>query len=135
MLLSTPQDYKMSTTLVLGVKNVPTTEKTRYITKKIKDNTFEVRLEFPESQITRTLNHVDIHTVMKPSMFNLERVSTLVQEERGHLQCDPQYEDALEYTVHHLLNHYKLTMNMTVEYHFFGNLKATSVEVVSATKA
>lgn len=116
---------------VSGVRNSVVDQKTRYIDRATPNASFEIKLHYPESEVTKTLKHTDIYTVTKPSEFNLEPINDFVKQQLGFGADTTDDRDCI---VHYILNNYSMEMKMEVKYHLYGNVTAVSVEVTSISK-
>ena len=99
------------------------------------DTPFEIRLRFPECSVTKSMGHKDIRTLVKLRLLNTTPVMDFIKTKYKSFDVEEEptketSEKELCFSILSILNECNIVMNMTVEYHHFGNLKATSVDAV-----
>jgi hypothetical protein len=108
---------------VKGVKNIQG-ELCWPLNPSTKMGSFEVRLEFPDCELTKTLRHKDIDAVLR-----YDRVFIYMYADD---QTTVLKEGVDDETLRDMLDNKNVTMNLTVVYHPYGNVRVQEAILLSA---
>lgn len=110
---------------VEGLINVKDTYKARLLNPSIPNTSIEVKLEYPESKITQTMNSTLIFTLFKPITVEIEH-NSLSRDEFVKINPDTFTEDPVttyrQFLVY-LLNQFNVKIKGCVEIGMYGTLR------------
>jgi len=116
---------------VQGVRNTKE-RNARHVRGHDKCGLIEIKLDFQEGEVTNTLRHKDIFTVICCNEVslrkNFEFLSSAPVVSKYKLQGDPKCPTKF------LLDNYSVTMDMNVRYYYHANVKATSTVITSVSE-
>lgn len=106
---------------VEGVKNTKNKYKTRKLNNNVINGSVEIRLVYPDSDITRHFNNNEINTIFKSE----------IQE---HVIIDSHEDRADINTMINILDNFDVTMDMDVCFGEFATLRAIKITITNITR-
>jgi hypothetical protein len=109
--------------LLKGVRLIPG-NKPRPLRKYNNGESFEIKLEFPESELTRLLGHTSIHTIIRYKDVKLDKIS---DDFASYVKTFNDITHAVQKTMELDI----VVMDLEVVLYHYANVKASSVNIVS----